>query len=69
MARGAAISGVADQSTDMSKPLLPRPTTFYLGWDPEHLYFAARTYIKARAQAGRHGRPIAGTGLRLGRRP
>ena len=41
-----AISGVADQSTDMSKPLLPRPTTFYLGWDPEHLYFAARTYIK-----------------------
>ena len=41
-----AISGVADQSTDMSKPLLPRPTTFYLGWDPEHIYFAARTYIK-----------------------
>ena len=27
-----------------------------------HLY-------QARAQAGRHGRPIAGTGLRLGRRP
>ena len=41
-----AVSGVADQSTDMSKPLLPRPTTFYLGWDPDHLYFAARTYIK-----------------------
>lgn len=41
-----AVGGVADQSTDMSKPLLPRPTTFYLGWDPDHLYFAARTYIK-----------------------
>ena len=41
-----AVGGVADQSTDMSKPLLPRPTTFYLGWDPEHLYFAARTYLK-----------------------
>ena len=40
-----AVGGVADQSTDMSKPLLPRPTTFYLGWDPDHLYFAARTYI------------------------
>ena len=41
-----AVSGVADQSTDMSKPLLPRPTTFYLGWDPERIYFAARTYVK-----------------------
>ena len=41
-----AISGVADQSTDASKPLIPRPTTFYLGWDPENIYFAARTYIK-----------------------
>jgi len=41
-----AVGGVADQSTDMSKPLLPRPTTFFLGWDPDHLYFACRTYIR-----------------------
>ncbi|MBM3880829.1 MAG: hypothetical protein FJ387_14115 [Verrucomicrobia bacterium] len=41
-----AVSGVADQSTDMSKPLLPRPTTFFLGWDPDHLYFACRTYLR-----------------------
>ena len=41
-----AIGGVADQSTDMSKPLIPRPTTFLLGWDPDHMYFASRTYIK-----------------------
>ncbi len=45
-----AVGGVADQSTDMSKPLLPRPTTFYLGWDPDHLYFAARTYIRPGAK-------------------
>ena len=38
-----AISGVADQG---SNTLVPRPTTFYLGWDPGHLYFAYRTYIK-----------------------
>ncbi len=42
-----AISGVADQSTDASKPLIPRPTTFYLGWDPGHIYLASRTYVKA----------------------
>lgn len=41
-----AVSGVADQSTDMSKPLIPRPTTFYLGWDPQHIYFAARAYVR-----------------------
>ena len=45
-----AVGGVADQSTNMSKPLLPRPTTFYLGWDPDHIYFAARTYIRPGAK-------------------
>jgi len=38
-----AISGVAEHSKNV---LIPRPTTFFLGWDDNHLYFAARTYIK-----------------------
>ncbi|MCC6580246.1 MAG: hypothetical protein IT440_07365 [Phycisphaeraceae bacterium] len=37
-----AIAGVVDQGTDI---LLPRPTTFYLAWDSEHLYLACRTYM------------------------
>src|SRR4030042_2071253 len=32
-----AVSGVANQADDV---LIPRPTTFYLAWDPGHLYFA-----------------------------
>jgi len=38
-----AISGIVDQGTDI---LIPRPTTFLLGWDSGHLYFACRTYLK-----------------------
>jgi hypothetical protein len=38
-----AISGVVDQSNDT---LIPRPTTFFLAWDAEHLYFASRTYLR-----------------------
>ncbi len=26
--------------------LTPRPTTFYLGWDPGHFYLAYRTYLR-----------------------
>lgn len=26
--------------------LIPRPTTFFLAWDPEHIYLACRTYLK-----------------------
>ncbi len=26
--------------------LIPRPTTFFLGWDEGHLYFAARAYLR-----------------------
>jgi len=50
----AAVSGVGNWTDDV---LLPRPTTFYLAWDPEHLYFACRTYLrpgyKPRIPAGR----------------
>jgi len=38
-----AISGVVSQGTEV---LVPRPTTFYLGWDPGHLYFAYRVYLR-----------------------
>jgi hypothetical protein len=30
--------------------LIPRPTTFYLAWDPGHLYFAARAYLRPGAK-------------------
>ncbi len=26
--------------------LLPRPTTFYFAWDPDHFYFACRVYLR-----------------------
>jgi len=39
-----AVSGLVDQGNDI---LLPRPTTYYLAWDPDHLYFACRTYLRA----------------------
>ncbi|MGA2620043.1 MAG: glycoside hydrolase domain-containing protein [Thermoguttaceae bacterium] len=49
-----AIGGVVDSGTDC---LISRPTTFFLGWDPGHLYFACRTYVrpnsKPRIQDGR----------------
>ena len=49
-----AISGLVDQGTDI---LLPRPTTYYLAWDPGHLYFACRTYIRPNYKPGiRDGR-------------
>ncbi len=38
-----AISGLAEQGKVL---LVPRPTTFYLGWDRQHFYLAARTYIR-----------------------
>ena len=52
-----AISGVGNWVDDV---LVPRPTTFYLGWDDGHLYFAVRTYLrpgyKPNVPAGRsHG--------------
>ncbi len=40
----AAVSGVGYHKDDM---LHPRPTTFYLAWDDDHIYFAARTYLRA----------------------
>lgn len=50
-----AISGVADQGNVAH--LVPRPSTFYLGWDPGHLYLAYRLYVrpgyKPRIQDGR----------------
>ncbi|MEI6970845.1 MAG: glycoside hydrolase domain-containing protein [bacterium] len=39
-----AVSGVGQCGDDI---LLPRPTTFYLAWDPEHLYMACRIYLRA----------------------
>jgi len=52
-----AVSGVGNWVDDV---LVPRPTTFYLGWDDGHLYFAVRTYLrpgyKPNVPAGRsHG--------------
>jgi len=42
--RGAsAVAGLVDNGSDC---LLPRPTTWFLAWDPGHLYFACRTYLK-----------------------
>jgi hypothetical protein len=39
----AAMSGV----TSLKKTqLVPRPTTFYLAWDKEHLYLAYRVYLR-----------------------
>lgn len=37
-----AISGTVDMSTDL---LDPRPATFYLAWDKDHLYMACRVYL------------------------
>jgi len=37
-----AISGVANQVDNL---LVPRPTTFFLAWDAEHIYMAARTWV------------------------
>jgi hypothetical protein len=39
----AAISGPVSWENN---ELLPRPTTFLFSWDPGHLYFACRTYLK-----------------------
>jgi hypothetical protein len=39
----AAISGPVSQGKEI---ILPRPTTFFLGWDAEHFYLACRTYIR-----------------------
>lgn len=37
-----AISGVASPETE----LIPRPTTYFLAWDPGHIYLAYRTYVR-----------------------
>ncbi|MBI2200492.1 MAG: hypothetical protein HYU43_00940 [Armatimonadetes bacterium] len=37
-----AVSGVVDCQGDH---LVPRPTTFYLAWDAEHLYWACRAWV------------------------
>ncbi len=39
----AAISGVANQGDNI---MIPRPTTYYVGWDPGHFYLAFRTYLR-----------------------
>ncbi len=39
-----AVSGVG--AFGAKHTLIPRPTTFYLGWDERHLYFAARAYVQ-----------------------
>lgn len=38
-----AVSGVGAFSKHQ---LIPRPTTFFLGWDEGHLYFAVRAYVR-----------------------
>jgi hypothetical protein len=38
-----AISGPGDWQGDL---LIPRPTTFYFGWQPEAMYFACRTWLR-----------------------
>ena len=38
-----AICGPGDWQYDL---LIPRPTTFYFGWQPEALYFACRTWLR-----------------------
>ena len=37
-----AVSGVANQADNV---LFPRPTTFFLAWDREHLYWACRAWV------------------------
>jgi hypothetical protein len=37
------VSGVADVG---SNKIIPRPTTYFLGWDAGHLYLACRTYLR-----------------------
>jgi len=39
-----AVGGVGNWQTD---ELIARPSTFFLCWDPDHLYFACRTYLRA----------------------
>ncbi len=39
----AAISGPGDWQEDL---LIPRPTTFFFGWQPEAMFFACRTYLR-----------------------
>lgn len=57
-----AISGVANQGDNM---LVPRPTTFYLGWDPGHFYLAYRVYLRPGDKPSIHdGRSRAGVRLR-----
>jgi hypothetical protein len=41
-AEAAAVSGVENQE---NKQLVVRPTTFYLAWDPDHLYLACRAWV------------------------
>ena len=48
-----AISGVEEQG---SKELCMRPTTFFLAWDPDHLYLACRTWVMPGFQVGAAGR-------------
>jgi len=37
-----AVSGVANQANNI---LFPRPTTFFLAWDKDHLYWACRAWV------------------------
>jgi len=37
-----AVSGVVNQAYNL---LVPRPTLFFLAWDPGHLYLACRTWV------------------------
>ncbi len=39
-----AVGGVGDWQND---ELVARPTTFFLCWDPDHMYFACRAYLRA----------------------
>ena len=39
-----AVSGTVDMATDL---LDPRPATFFLAWDADHLYLACRVYLRA----------------------
>jgi hypothetical protein len=50
----AALSGVGNWTDDV---LLPRPTTFCLGWDEVHLYFASRSARLAARSRGGTDRP------------
>jgi hypothetical protein len=71
--RAAAISGVASQNPG-TKLLVYRPTTFYLGWDDDNIYLAARTWIppgyKPRVSGRAPGTATAfDDGLELGFKP